>query len=180
VVVLALAGSLKAQGNDSSSVIAARRMVSAISLAAKEYRNGVPAAGGRITAPEEVAESRLFLDQAEKNVATLPDSLREPVGILVATLRASLDRPSAPPPDSVSQWADALVKRITLAFGNAVDQYPAVPPSVTRGKAVFAQSCASCHGLAGRGDGPAGRGLNPPPANLADPSEMRTVTPLDV
>lgn len=177
---LTLAGSLTAQGKDSSRVLAARRMVSAISLAAKEYRNGVPAAGGRITAPEEVAESRLFLDQAEKNVATLPDSLREPVGVLVANLRASLDRPSAPSPDSVSQWADALVKRITRAFGSALNEYPAVPPSVTRGKVVFAQSCASCHGPLGRGDGPAGRGLNPPPANLADPAEMRTVTPLDV
>ncbi|HEU5467202.1 MAG TPA: cytochrome c/FTR1 family iron permease [Gemmatimonadales bacterium] len=178
--VLALAGSLPAQGKDSSRVLAARRMVSAISLAAKEYRNGVPAAGGKITAPEEVAESRLFLDQAEKNVATLPDSLREPVGLLVANLRASLDRPSAPPPDSVSQWADALVMRITRAFGNTLNQYPAVPPSVARGKVVFAKACASCHGLAGRGDGPGGRGLNPPPANLADPAEMRTVTPLDV
>ncbi|HEX4561523.1 MAG TPA: cytochrome c/FTR1 family iron permease [Gemmatimonadales bacterium] len=155
-------------------------MVSAISLAAKEYRNGVPAAGGRITAPEEVAEARLFLDQAEKDVATLPDSLREPVGVLVAGLRTSLDRPTAPAPDSVAQWADVIVKRIAAAFGDALNQYPAVPPSVAQGMAVFQQQCASCHGRAGRGDGPAGRGLNPPPANLADPAEMRTVTPIDV
>src|SRR5690242_4977561 len=180
VVLLALAGPLAAQGKDSSSVIAARRMVAGISLAAKEYRNGVPAGGGRITAPEEVAEARLFLDQAEKDVATLPDSLRESVGVLVAGLRTSLDRPAAPAPDSVAQWADVIVKRIAAAFGDALNQYPAAPPSVARGQAVFQQQCASCHGLAGRGDGPAGRGLNPPPANLADPAAMRTVTPIDV
>jgi len=155
-------------------------MVSAISLAAKEYRNGVPATGGHITAPEEVDEARLFLAQAEKDVSALPDSLRQPVGAQVAELRASIDRRVSPAPDSVAQWADAVVKRIDAAFGGALNQYPSVPPSLARGMAVFQQQCASCHGPAGRGDGPAGRGLNPPPANLADPSVMRTVTPLDV
>ena len=155
-------------------------MVSAVSLAAKEYRNGVPASGGRVLAPEEVAEARLFLDQALHEVAALPDSLRGPVAAGLAAFRASLDRPSAPAPDSVTQWADAIVKRVGAAFAGALDQYPAVPPSLARGQAVFAQSCSSCHGPAGRGDGAAGKALTPPPADLTDPAEMRTVTPLDV
>src|SRR4029077_7755304 len=155
-------------------------MVSAVSLAAKEYRNGVPASGGRVTAPEEVTEARLFLVQAGKDVAALPDSLQRSIGALVGALRASLDRPSAPAPDSVTQWADAIVKRVGAAVAGALDQYPAVPPSLARGQAVFAQSCSSCHGPAGRGDGPAGKSLHPPPADLTDPAEMRTVTPLDV
>lgn len=171
---------MSAQGKDSASVVAARRMVSAVSLAAKEYRNGVPPRGGRVVAPEEVAEARLFLDQARQEVAALPDSLRKPVDAGLSALRAALDRPAAPSPDSVSQWADAVVKRVTTAFGGALDPYPALPPSLARGKAVFLQQCVSCHGLAGRGDGPAGRGLTPPPANLADPPAMRTVSPLDV
>src|SRR4029077_3772669 len=110
----------------------------------------------------------------------LPDSLRRSVEGLVGALRASLDRPSAPAPDSVAQWADAIVKRVGAAFAGGLDQYPTVPPSLARGQAVFAQSCSSCHGPAGRGDGPAGRSLHPPPADLTDPAEMRTVTPLDV
>lgn len=176
---MALAGSLAAQGTDSSSVVAARRLVSAVSLAAKEYRNGVPAAGGRITAPEEVAEARLFLDQAGHELAALPDSLARGVGPGLAVLRSALDRTSAPAPDSVAQWADAIVKRITAAYGGALDPYPAAPPSLARGRLVFQQQCVSCHGAAGKGDGPAGRGLKPPPANLADPAAMRTVSPLD-
>ncbi len=35
-----------------------------------------------------------------------------------------------------------------------------------RGKKLFAASCASCHGVAGRGDGPAGAALSPKPADL--------------
>lgn len=139
----------------------------------------MPAGGGRVTAPEEVAEARLFLDQARRDVAALPDSLRPGVDQSLATLRAALDRSVAPRPDSVAAWADALVKRVTAAFGGALDPYPSTPPSLARGQAVFQAQCVSCHGPGGRGDGPAGRGLDPPPADLTNPSAMRTVSPLD-
>ena len=36
-----------------------------------------------------------------------------------------------------------------------------------RGAAIYAQRCATCHGVAGRGDGPSGTLLPSPPANLA-------------
>mgnify|MGYP001609591661 CR=1 FL=1 len=39
--------------------------------------------------------------------------------------------------------------------------------SRARGKKLFAANCASCHGRAARGDGPAGAALNPKPADLA-------------
>lgn len=44
--------------------------------------------------------------------------------------------------------------------------------TMRRGAAVYAQACAACHGDTGRGDGPAAKGLNPPPANLAWGSGM--------
>ncbi len=39
--------------------------------------------------------------------------------------------------------------------------------SRVRGKQLYAANCASCHGAAGRGDGPVGAALKPKPANLA-------------
>ncbi|MBM4416841.1 MAG: c-type cytochrome [Chloroflexi bacterium] len=36
-----------------------------------------------------------------------------------------------------------------------------------RARILYQQSCAQCHGLTGRGDGPAGRFLQPPPADLS-------------
>ena len=39
--------------------------------------------------------------------------------------------------------------------------------SRARGQKLFAANCASCHGVAGRGDGPAGAALSPKPADLA-------------
>jgi putative copper export protein/mono/diheme cytochrome c family protein len=38
--------------------------------------------------------------------------------------------------------------------------------SVALGAMAFAQNCASCHGVEGKGDGPAGKGLSDPPADL--------------
>jgi high-affinity iron transporter len=39
-------------------------------------------------------------------------------------------------------------------------------PSVSNGRELFAQDCASCHGANGKGDGPGGVGLDPQPANF--------------
>jgi len=44
--------------------------------------------------------------------------------------------------------------------------YPASPEAISRGATVYADSCASCHGETGKGDGPAGVALKPPPADL--------------
>jgi mono/diheme cytochrome c family protein len=37
---------------------------------------------------------------------------------------------------------------------------------IAKGKLVFEQNCASCHGAGGAGDGPAAVALNPKPRNL--------------
>lgn len=38
-----------------------------------------------------------------------------------------------------------------------------------RGRGLYAKHCASCHGPTGRGDGQAGRDLDPQPSDLSDP-----------
>ena len=40
------------------------------------------------------------------------------------------------------------------------------PPDITRGKAVYQRHCQDCHGLTGRGDGPAASSLKVPPADF--------------
>ena len=44
--------------------------------------------------------------------------------------------------------------------------FPPNPESLAIGSRVYTETCASCHGAQGRGDGPAAAGLDPPPANL--------------
>ncbi len=40
------------------------------------------------------------------------------------------------------------------------------PPDIARGKAVYQRHCQDCHGLTGRGDGPAAASLKVPPADF--------------
>jgi copper transport protein len=47
-----------------------------------------------------------------------------------------------------------------------VNPIPAGPESLALGQQLYTQSCMVCHGVTGRGDGPAGRALRPPPADF--------------
>ena len=39
---------------------------------------------------------------------------------------------------------------------------------------IYANRCAFCHGVSGKGDGPAGVALKPAPRNLADPEYWKS------
>ena len=179
VLTACLAQPLAGQATD--SVASARRVVAAASLAAKEYALGVTPTGGQIVQPEEVDEARLFIQQAQFDVATLPRSARILSGHALTRLSLMLDRLA--PPDSVRLVVDMLVSRITQAAGGptVIEQLPARAPSLERGGVVFRERCAECHGESGRGDGPKAKQLEgPPPANLTDAAIMGGTTLLEI
>src|SRR5690606_4223840 len=47
------------------------------------------------------------------------------------------------------------------------------------GETIYRAQCVACHGVAGRGDGPASVGMSPEPSNLADSAFFRDASPLD-
>jgi mono/diheme cytochrome c family protein len=48
--------------------------------------------------------------------------------------------------------------------------------AIAAGQAIFETSCATCHGPAGEGDGPAAKTLDPKPASLADVAMMQDLS----
>jgi high-affinity iron transporter len=155
-------------------VAAARRVVAAAALAAREYAAGVPPEGGKVDRPEEVEEAKLFIQQARFDVPSLPSAVRSGADSGLGRLAALLE--SLAPPDTVARVADALVRRI-----GSDEPLPSQPPSLARGVAVYREQCAQCHGEAGRGDGPKAKQVKgPPPANLADPKVMEGVSLLEI
>ena len=70
----------------------------------------------------------------------------------------------------VARQARQLGARLAVAY--EVSQAPVITPDPTRGAPLYTQHCSVCHGDAGAGDGPAGVGLMPPPANLRDAARM--------
>jgi len=53
------------------------------------------------------------------------------------------------------------------------------PELMARGKALYGQTCAPCHGTGGKGDGPAGKGLTPAPRNFTAKAGWRNGTRLE-
>jgi len=76
-------------------------------------------------------------------------------------------RPPAPVPTATAPAA---------APAPAPAAQPAATPDATQGAALYAANCASCHGAAGAGDGPAGAALVPRPARHDDGAYMNALT----
>lgn len=70
----------------------------------------------------------------------------------------------------ITRQARQLGAKLAVAY--EVSQAPIITPDPTRGAPLYAQHCSVCHGDAGAGDGPAGVGLTPPPANLRDAARL--------
>lgn len=152
-----------------------RRVASIAILAAQEYRNAFT--GGKLVAPSEQDEAKLFLTEARRSAGLLPapgeaEALRE-VDALVRLVATGIS------PDSVDAAARHLGDDLSRRFSVSLDEIPASPPSLARGGEVYRQNCATCHGMAGRGDGPAAAGLEPRPADLAALADLVDRSPLD-
>lgn len=59
-----------------------------------------------------------------------------------------------------------VVKGTTTAPVNLVKEVVSTPDKVALGKTLFEANCVGCHGTEGKGDGVAGKTLNPPPRNF--------------
>ena len=74
---------------------------------------------------------------------------------------------------SMVRHHQAMMYGIPEPYRSMPDPLPGSAATLDRGAKVYAQNCASCHGSSGQGDGPAGKALVPPPANLAWLSHSR-------
>lgn len=87
------------------------------------------------------------------------------------------EAPAASPPVAAPAMPSPEITPSPAAVATPAVSPPAAaegqPPqfaraSADRGKQLFAQNCASCHGERGKGDGPAAVALNPKPQDLTD------------
>ncbi len=152
-----------------------RRVAATSALAAQEYRIGVH--DGKIVAAAEVEEAKLFLTEARRAAALLPAPGGKDVVAAIDGLLAAVGRTASP--DSIDAGIRALNTLLTTTWQVTLEEMPTAPPSLARGRELYAQECSACHGAGGRGDGPVARTLTPPPADLSARALLVGTSPLD-
>lgn len=120
---------------------------------------------GKVIDESEYREQLEFTQAVEGLIAGLPAKpekaeLTQGIGALRSAISQRQDG------SEVARQARQLGARLAVAY--EVSQAPVITPDPTRGAPLYAQHCSVCHGDSGAGDGPAGVGLEPPPANLRD------------
>jgi high-affinity iron transporter len=149
----------------------ARRLANIVGVAVDEYQKGVDASGA-IVLQMEYDEAVAFLADARTVASRVADDRAPKLVALVEELQGAIAR--RVPPAEILPTQNKLIE---LLGPDASLDFPTEPVDLAEGRAIYQQRCASCHGDAGRGDGFAAAGLNPPPTPLGDRELMADVTP---
>ena len=132
---------------------------------------------GEIVDDGEYREQLEFLGVLQGLIVALPAKAeRMELEQGVAGLRQAVSQRL--PGEQVASEARRLAARLVELY--QVRQVPAITPDPARGAPLYAQHCAVCHGDLGAGDGPAGIGLEPPPANLRDRERLDRLSLYDL
>jgi high-affinity iron transporter len=124
---------------------------------------------GKVVDTAEYDEQREFATQAIALMEQLPAV--DGQSVLIAKARQLLARidAKAPGPEVSSLAKDVRADVIRLY---RLTVAPRQAPDLRKAAALFQSNCSACHGVQGRGDGPAAKGMEPPASNFHDVGRM--------
>ena len=132
---------------------------------------------GQVVDASEYQEQLEFLDVLQGLIIALPAQAgRAELEQDVSNLHQAITQRQSG--DEVASAARALGARLAELY--QVSLTPVLTPDPQRGAPLYAQHCSVCHGDTGLGDGPAGIGLEPAPANLRDTARMDRLSLYDL
>lgn len=125
---------------------------------------------GKVVSEAEYKEMIEFSRSARERIALLPVT---PAKMGLQQQAAALEKLIAAKasPEQVATAARAVASDLIKAY--PVPLAPTSTPDWARGKALFTQHCASCHGATGDGKGPDAADLDPPAIAFIDESRAR-------
>ena len=160
IAFLSIAVAMPASAGTHGAVQTTWRLLDYIAV---DYTEAV--SNGEVTNELEYAEMQEFSASVAERMAALPANAHR--AQLVAEAEALVESISTKvEPAVVARDARRLASELIAAF--PVPLAPEAAPDLARGAALYAQNCASCHGVSGGGDGPAAEGLDPPPIAFDD------------
>lgn len=120
---------------------------------------------GEVIEPTEYAEQVEFAATVAQRIADLPAQQGKEALLAQATaLQRAIDDKAAA--TEVASLAQDLAAALLEVY--PVPLAPRAAPDLSRAAELYEVHCAACHGGEGRGDGPAGVALDPPPIAFTD------------
>ena len=149
----------------------AKRLSSIVGVAVEEYAKAFDDRG-RLILPIEYEETRSFLGDARTVAGRLTGydapRTRAVLDTMISAVAAKV------PPAQIRSLHERFLS--SLGAAGAMD-LPTAPLDTAAGHRLYTQNCSSCHGVAGGGDGPAGRNANPPPPAIGIRAQTTDLTP---
>ncbi|WP_084166519.1 cytochrome c/FTR1 family iron permease [Stutzerimonas azotifigens] len=142
---------------------------------AADYPSTVDA--GVVVDNAEYGEQLEFAERLQGLILALPPRAGR-AGLVEAGETLARAIAAKAPGEQVGVQARRLAERLAAEY--EVVRSPSITPDATRGAPLFAQHCAVCHGERGRGDGPAGIGMEPAPADLTDRTRLDRLSLYDL
>lgn len=141
----------------------AGRLVHLLDYIGVDYGGAV--VDGAVASDAEYAEMQEFTASVVELMGSLPQKPgHDELAAQAGALRAAVDGKA--PAAEVASLAAQLKTRVGALY--ELRLAPQRAPDVAAAAQLYAAQCAACHGAQGRGDGPAGRGLEPPPSDFHD------------
>lgn len=146
----------------------AARLLSLVEDVAEEYAESHEAA------PEAAIAIAAFADDARGRALAIPEArhLAPRLARVARAIRALR------PPVEVEEECAAIAAELVERAG--VKDWPRREPDLARGRAVYREACAGCHGSDGHPDPRVTSGMEAPPPDLHDPGAMNGLSPFRV
>ena len=164
-----------AQAADDSGEKSPRLLVHLLDYLAVDYSGAVK--NGKVLSVSEYKEQLEFVKTVVDLGQTLPEvKTSAELQTLIQTLN-NLIQSKADPSKVASAARRAQAKVIELS---GLPVAPTQWPNLASGKQMFENTCAKCHGMEGRGDGPSAATLETKPMNFQDVEKMANMSPFQV
>lgn len=125
---------------------------------------------GKVISEAEYTEMIEFSESAAKRIAELPVA-SDRAALIAKAIDLKIAIADRAPANKVAQEARLLASSLLRDY--PVPLAPRNASDLQNGARLYAQNCASCHGLSGNGQGPDARGLDPPPIDFTDAERAR-------
>ncbi|MDD4975142.1 MAG: cytochrome c/FTR1 family iron permease [Bacteriovorax sp.] len=161
--------------NPESSELSPRFAIHLLDYLAHDYAGAV--IHGKVASVTEYAEQKEFVTKIFELAGTLPEIKDDKKTYDKIVKLKSMIESKAEAIDVALQSRDIQKDLISIT---KIKLAPTNQPSLTNGKLLYEQSCVTCHGQNGLGDGPNATGLEPAPANFHNSERMSAISAFHV